>query len=497
MERSDSHYSAATEGYPQGAEQGSSGFPPGYPQDDPNRTQGYPQVVHRKRRGLWITVFSIVIALGLALAGVALVKPDLFRAGPTMVSPTPTVEQTPGPVLASGSGTVPSADVLRQLLDPLVTNSVLGKTVRVSVVDLRTGQSLYERDPANRVIPASNAKMVTAAAALMTFGPAHRITTRAVAGANPGEVVLVGSGDATLSIDANGYYLGAGRLDDLANQVKTALAGTVPSRLVIDGSLYQGATLGPWDAGAVKEGYISSITALMVNGARVDPKDRDAPFERHPDPELAAGEAFAKLLGVTEVVRGVAPAGAAELGSVKSAPMIRQLETMLNESDNTLAESLARQVAVTQGKAASFQGAGEALEAVLAELGLPADQFDVADGSGYSRLNQLSPTVLTGLLTKAASDPRLADLFNLLPIAGWSGTMGRRFAKPDALTGLGVVRAKSGSLNGVNSITGVVQTVDGGLVGFAILAENVPTWQHPAQDALDRIVAKIASCGCG
>jgi D-alanyl-D-alanine carboxypeptidase/D-alanyl-D-alanine-endopeptidase (penicillin-binding protein 4) len=178
--------------------------------------------------------------------------------------------------------------------------------------------------------------------------------------------------------------------------------------------------------------------------------------------------------------------------------MLRQLEQMLGDSDNTLAEALARQVAIAKGKPASFDGAAEAVEQVLTELGLPVGQLDLADGAGYSTQNQLSPNVLTGLMTKAADGghPGLADLFNLLPVAGWSGSMDYRFAKPEAASGLGVVRAKSGTLQKVNSISGIVQTIDGGLLAFAVLAENVPTWQYPAQDALDKIVAKIASCGC-
>lgn len=448
----------------------------------------------------WIVTGCLLLLTVLAGGGLVWLKPDLFRT--TMVFPTasPSAEPTPGPVLAAApAGSGLSASTLRQRIEPLVVDSVLGKTVRVSVVDLRTGQVLYERDPDETVVPASNAKVVTAAAVLKTLGAAHRITTRAVAGPNPGEVVLIAAGDATLSVDENGYYVGAGRLDDLADQVKKSLAGTVPSKLIIDNSLYQGDLLGPqWDPRAPEEGYTAKITALMINGARVDPKDNDSPFDRHPDPEAAAAQAFARLLGVTEIAHGTAPAGAAELGSVRSAPMIRQIETMLGESDNVLAESLARQVAVALGKPASFEGAAAALEAVLTDLGLPMGQFDMRDGSGYSRLNQLSPAVLTGLLLKAADSdhPALNNLFNLLPVAGWSGSMDYRFAKPEATAGLGVVRAKSGTLNGVNSITGVVQTSGGGLIGFAVLAENVPTWQHPAQDALDRIVATIASCGC-
>ncbi len=466
------------------------------------------------------------ILLPVALVGVLLVGVGGWQwwqnrakfAGP---APAASAEPTPGRVLERLAGAAPTGASLKEQLEPLVVGTVLGKNVSVSVVDLRTGKVLYERDPTNTVIPASNTKLVTAAAVLATRGAAYRITTKAVAGANPGEVVLVGAGDATLAIDGGGFYAGAGRLDQLAEQIKKTLGSSQPTKVIIDGSLYSGPQLGPaWEANANEEGYTSKITALMVDGAREDPKDHEMPFDRYSDPELAAGQALAKLLGLpaTAVTRGTAPASGSaatatgsataasaavvapgtELGSVKSAPMLRQLEQMLGDSDNTLAEALARQVAIAKGKPASFDGAAEAVEQVLTELGMPAGQFDLADGAGYSTQNQLSPSVLTGLMTKAADGrhPGLTDLFNLLPVACWSGSMDYRFAKPEAASGLGVVRAKSGTLQKVNSISGIVQTADGNLLAFAVLAENVPTWQYPAQDALDRIVAKIASCGC-
>jgi D-alanyl-D-alanine carboxypeptidase/D-alanyl-D-alanine-endopeptidase (penicillin-binding protein 4) len=446
-----------------------------------------------------VVVGCLILALAASAGGVVLLKPDLVTGAKPIPSPSATIDKLPSPVLASADTPSAATAGLAAQLQPLLNGTVLGESIRVSIVDLRTGRSIFERDPGVATTPASNAKLVTAAAVLATLGPAHRITTRAVAGANPGEVVIIGSGDATLAAGQDPYYVGAARLDDLAAQVKKALGGTAPTRVIVDGSLYQGPLLGPvWDPDAPSEGYISAITALMTDGARVEPKKRDPKAARFSDPELAAGKAFASLLGVTEVLKGKAPQGAATLGEVKSAPMIRQLETMLGASDNVLAESLARQVAIAKGKPASFEGAAQALEQVLAELSLPQGQFDLADGSGYSRNNRLSPAVLTGLLSKAAggAQPPLMDLFNVLPVSGWSGSMDYRFAKPDASNALGVVRAKSGTLNGVNSISGVVQTVDGALIAFAVLAENVPTWQLPAQDALDRIVAKIASCGC-
>ncbi len=491
-------------------------------------TPGYPQPVHKvapppvengagekKRRRVWPVLVSVAL-VGVLVLGVGGWRWWQNRAKFAAPAAATIAEPMPGPVLERLTSAPSAGATLGEQLEPLVTGSVLGKNVSVSVVDLRTGKVLYERDPTNTVIPASNTKLVTAAAVLATRGGAYRITTRAVAGANPGEVVLVGAGDATLAVDGEGFYTGAGRLDQLAEQIRKTLGATPPTKVIVDGSLYSGPQLGPeWEPNANGEGFTSKITALMIDGARQDPKDREMPFDRHDDPELAAGQALAKLLGLpaSAVSRGVAPAAGsaappsgtttvapgAQLGAVKSAPMVRQLEQMLGESDNTLAEALARQVALAKGKPASFDGAAQAVEQVLTELGLPAGQFDLADGAGYSRLNQLSPAVLTGLMAKAANGQHaaLADLFNLLPVAGWSGSMDYRFAKPEAASGLGVVRAKSGTLNKVNSISGVVQTVDGGLLAFAVLAENVPTWQYPAQDALDKIVAKIASCGCG
>ncbi|WP_239124176.1 D-alanyl-D-alanine carboxypeptidase/D-alanyl-D-alanine endopeptidase [Rhizocola hellebori] len=468
-----------------------------------------------KRRKLRPIVLSAALAL-LLLIGVGGWHWWQNRATFTTPAPASSSEPIPGPVLKPLTGAaVPTGSTLKEQLEPLVVGTVLGKNVSVSVVDLRSGKVLYERDPTNTVIPASNTKLVTAAAVLATRGAAYRITTTAVAGANPGEVVLVGAGDATLAVDGEGFYAGAARLDQLAEQIKKSLGTTKPTKVIVDGSLYSGPVLGPaWEANANEEGYTSKITALMIDGAREDPKDQETPFDRYSDPELAAGQALAKLLGVpnSAVSRGTAPAASgtaapsasapiapgAQLGAVKSAPMLRQLEQMLGHSDNTLAEALARQVALAKGKPASFEGAAEAVEQVLTELGLPVGQFDLADGAGYSTQNQLSPNVLTGLMTRAADGKHagLADLFNLLPVAGWSGSLDYRFAKPEAASGLGVVRAKSGTLQKVNSISGVVQTADGGLLAFAVLAENVPTWQYPAQDALDRIVAKIASCGC-
>jgi D-alanyl-D-alanine carboxypeptidase/D-alanyl-D-alanine-endopeptidase (penicillin-binding protein 4) len=488
--------------------------------------------VKRRRRGL-VAALVLIPVLLVALAGVVVVRPgpvDGWLAALTgkdadAAPPAQTIEALPGPVLAAlNGGVLPDLAALKAALDPLVTGSALGGNVGVSVVDIESGAPLYERRAGNLLVPASNMKIITAAAVLATRGPDYRITTRVVAGTKPGEVVLIGAGDATLAVDANAYYAGAPRLDQLAEQVRKALGGTAPTSVVVDGSLFSGPLTGPaWDSNDVPEGWVGYVSALMLNGSRTDPKDRSQPYRRFTDNERGAGEAFARLFGLpaSAVSKGTAPPAAvssapattgavspsatgsapaavqpgAELGAVHSAPMLRQIEQMLHESDNTLADTLARQVALVKGKPATFSGTAAAMTEALQELGLPTDQVHVADASGFSKENQVTATLLTSLLHKAASgDSPLGDLLNTLAVAGWSGTMSGRFE--EQLGAYGVVRAKSGSLNYVNSIAGLVHTADGRLLAFAVLANDVPVNQLDAHVALDAIVARIAACGC-
>jgi D-alanyl-D-alanine carboxypeptidase/D-alanyl-D-alanine-endopeptidase (penicillin-binding protein 4) len=225
---------------------------------------------------------------------------------------------------------------------------------------------------------------------------------------------------------------------------------------------------------------------------------------------MAAGQAFAKQLGVrAAVTRQKAPAAAdgagagtpqpgAELGRVDSPPMVHLVDWMLEQSDNTIAEVLSRQVALAAGRPASFTGAAQAIIAKVGEMGLPANEIKLADASGLSRQNQISPSLLTDLLTLAASgrQPQLTPMFGGLPVAGWSGTLRTRFASPRAnAAGQGVVRAKTGSLSGVNAISGQLVTRDGRLLVFAILADDTGN-SLAARAALDRIAARLVACGC-
>jgi serine-type D-Ala-D-Ala carboxypeptidase/endopeptidase (penicillin-binding protein 4) len=461
----------------------------------------------RRRRGLLAGVASAVVLL-LALAAIAVVRPgpvaDWLGSGSSdpVLDPLPS-DPPPSPVLAGAStdAPVPTVAGIKSAVDPLVTGTVLGSRVHVSVVDVATGKSLYGRGEDTGTLPASTNKLTTAAAVLATRGPNYRIPTWAVAGRNPGEVVLVGAGDPTLAINATGSYPGAARLDQLADQVKQALGGTAPTKVIVDSSLFTGPVYGPWDADIAHNGFAGPTVALMTDGARVNPKQVKSPSPRYEQPDLAAGKAFAKALGLpaSAVSKGAAPGAARRLGQVDSVPVGRMVEFMLSESDNVIAEMLARQVALAKRQPASYAGAAKAVEDVLTGLGVPRSEIQLSDGSGFSRQDKLTPSALTDLLRIAAdpAHPQLHSIFGGLPVAGWSGTLQERYGRAaGSQAGAGVVRAKTGTLRGVNAIAGVVVDADGRLLAFAVMADAVPVGQDAAQNALDRVAAKLATCGC-
>ena len=442
----------------------------------------------------------MVIFLVAAAATVVALRPQRVQELLGLSKPVepPTFEApAPRPVLEPGDqADPPTPEGVAAAIEELVADSRVGRFA-FSIVDLPTGQQLYERDARVGMTPASVTKVVTAAAVLAATGPDHRIPTRAVRGSEPGEVVLVGGGDPTLAVDDEGTYPGAARLDELAKQVTEKLAGEKPTKVVVDASVFVGDTTGPgWDSDIVAYGYGGHITGLMINGGRIDPKQT----ARSPDPALAAGKAFAALLGVPEesVTVGTAPEGAEELGVVESPPMIRLVEIMLAESDNVIAEALGRQVAIARGVEASFTGATTATAETIAELGVATDELVLSDNSGLSRQNRLSPGLLTSLFTIAATDehPELAGLFSGLPVAGYNGTLDDRYRSDTTRVGAGLVRAKTGTLSGVSTLSGVVVDADGRLLGFALMANDVPQGTAAAEEVLDQIAAKLASCGC-
>jgi D-alanyl-D-alanine carboxypeptidase/D-alanyl-D-alanine-endopeptidase (penicillin-binding protein 4) len=392
------------------------------------------------------------------------------------------------PSSASAAAPLPSPTGVAAALQGPLADPLLGTRVLVEVRDVASGEVLASHGAATPAPPASTAKLATALAVLAVHRTTDRITTRVVAGASAGTVVLVGGGDPTLTAAApgtSGPYPGAAHVTDLARQLR----GVRVTQVEVDDSLFTGPAVSPyWAPEDVPSDYAAAITSSTVDGGRDTPTSE----QRSIAPDLAAGVALAAALGVHRVTRGIPPQHARTLASVESAPIGTLVEQMLQLSDNVIAESLARQVALAEHQPVSFAGAAAAVRGVLGRLGVPIGT-GLVDGSGLAAGDRLSADTLNRLLLLATKRTTVLDM---LPVAAWSGTLADRFLRS---AGAGVVRAKTGTLTSVSTLAGLVHDKDGRLLAFALLADRVgPTTEdtNQAEAALDRTVNALAACGC-
>lgn len=469
---------------------------------------------------LRLTVVAAVALLNLTTlgAGVAvarllparLILWDIPRvAAAQLVHPVPPLPAaTARQVPATGGG----------LAKVLVNSAALGPRSGVTITDVASGTVLYQRNASTAVPPASSQKLTTAAAALTVLGPAARMATTVVRGATPGSIVLVGGGDPTLAAGRPpaGTYPRPATLSALAAATARRLRaqGRAAVRLSYDTSLFSGPSVAPgWTRSYISTGNVTPISALEVDQGRLtpggQPQDADDPQNFRPrsfTPAADAARAFASALAADGIrVRaagpGSAPAGAERLAAVYSPPVSAMVSQMLRESNNVIAEDLAHQVALHSGRTGSFSGGALAVTAVLRRLGITGG-VHLVDGSGLSPDDRLSPDALAHLVTLAAG-PRagpLRAIIPALPVAGFSGTLaaGQSVFGNFGRAALGVVRAKTGNLTTVASLTGIVTDASGQTLGFAFMAGHIPSGGlSAATAAIDRMATALAGCGCG
>jgi D-alanyl-D-alanine carboxypeptidase/D-alanyl-D-alanine-endopeptidase (penicillin-binding protein 4) len=400
-------------------------------------------------------------------------------------------------VVVGGSAPIPTTQGLRRQLRDLLQSAAIGSAT-VLVVDPGSNTALLERKSTAVRTPASTLKLLTAASALTLLGTERRLATRVVQ--DGAAITLIGGGDATLvrGKSDNPLWRENASLRKLARAVAEQL-GPEPIRLQYDDSLFTGPALAPgWSRSFPADGVVAPVTALMVDGGRVRPNA----LSRVRDPAREAAVVFANLLRAEGVqVRGirqaVAGSDAVEIARVESAPIVTLVQRMITESDNDLAEALARLAGAEAGFGASFQGGAQAATQVARDLGLTTDQLQVVDGSGLSSQNALLATTLTDLLTMVATgaDLRLGPIASGLAVAGGTGTLADRYRDRAARPGAGLVRAKTGTLTSVVALAGSVRDRDGRVLIFAFLAEKVPAIEA-ARRTVDTMAARLAECGC-
>lgn len=454
-----------------------------------------------------------VLATALGVGFLLLATGSLF-AGIAVGS----AQATPVPVVTESPTAAPDPRALPAVIaapSRLRTCSIAGladddrlNQLFASVVNVATGEVLFERDGETPARPAGTVKVLTAAAALAVLGTDFRLSTRVVAGSTPGTVVLVGGGDATLSRLPTGQesvYRGAPKLDDLAAQVVAAYATANPDEpgittLVVDATYWPaGDAWNPrWNRDRISAGIQAPATALMVDGDRSDPRQQVSP--RSNDPVARAAQAFANALaaagnpaGVPTITSGAAVGGTV-LGQVQSQPVSTLVTQMLTGTDYVLAEMLARVTSKQLGLAGTTASLSGAITGALNPYGVPTDGIVLTDGSGLASDNAVPAQYLAQLsaLINGRSG-NLGLIQDALPVAGVSGSLAGRFGGPNAIA-RGAVTAMPGQLPSVHSLAGTAEASDGTLLsfGFSAVRDGIPT---SARDALDTLTAALVTCG--
>ncbi|WP_346135933.1 D-alanyl-D-alanine carboxypeptidase/D-alanyl-D-alanine endopeptidase [Lentzea roselyniae] len=468
----------------------------GYDEEPEDRLTGSDEP-KKGRKPLVVVLGLLVVA---ALAGATLYAVDEF-GGPAAVEikpPAPPAAVQPLVKAVTAGGPAPSPAGVKSVLAGPAGNSALG-TLTGSVVDPANGTVLWQQGDTTAATPASSLKILTAAAALLSLEKTDQLSTKVVQGAEPGTVVIVGGGDPTISgTPGSSVYPGAAALDDLVNQVKQK--GQV-TKVQFDLSRYTGEALGPqWETADIAGGSVAPIVPFMLDGGRLNPKNDVS--ARTGSPAQSAADAFAQRIGAPGATPGTAVQGAQVLGEIKSAPIEQLVDNMMQISDNVLTEAIAREVAIKTGNEPSFAGGVKAVRDVLTKNGFDLTGANFVDGSGLSATNKIPAKLLTDVLATAAKptldDPRTAKLRPLLtalPVAGGSGTLAGRYGG-SASGGKGWVRAKTGTLTGVNALAGVVVDVDGRVLVFSFMSASNRNPELEVRPALDVMAAALRGCGC-
>lgn len=412
-----------------------------------------------------------------------------------------------------------------QLPNTLITDLDGDLSVAVSLVgeDATEGTALFGIDEDEPVAPASVVKLFTAVAALETLGPDFRFRTRVVAGDVPGDIWLVGGGDVTLTrAPGADYYDSEAHLEELAATTVAGLAAGSSGaeqgrdagieRVWVDDSRYD--RFASWDEswrpGSAGLGYIAPVSALQVDGDRDNPAVRLSPRSTDPRSRAAAwfGDALWRSGGGSPEMSfdAIAPDGRL-LAEVASARLPQLLRIMLVDSDNSLAEVISREVALSldpRGELGLTPGEAvlEAVRAVFrgSEV-VPYDTLREAvihDGSGLSPLSAISSEGVLSLLQVIERSPKLEQVRLGLPVSGESGSLRNRY-QPVASDLQGLVQAKTGSIRGTRSLAGYLESPEGDRSSGDQLAFSIVLSGNQVSNAsrndIDRLVGALAECG--
>jgi D-alanyl-D-alanine carboxypeptidase/D-alanyl-D-alanine-endopeptidase (penicillin-binding protein 4) len=176
------------------------------------------------------------------------------------------------------------------------------------------------------------------------------------------------------------------------------------------------------------------------------------------------------------------------LASYESGPIGQDLRVVNKVSQNLHAELMLRLLGREKGNGGTVEGGLEVIRGFLSQADIRPEEYSFYDGSGLSRENLVTPHAIVKLLTYASKQPWGQQYQDTLPIGGVDGSLAERFKSS---TSLGRVKAKTGSLNHVNALSGYLTTMKGEHIVFSIIGNNHTLTNRKALEAIDSIVKVV------
>jgi D-alanyl-D-alanine carboxypeptidase len=345
------------------------------------------------------------------------------------------------------------------VFDELLKNQRLSNPAMV-VIDGSTGQVIYEKNGFSQRKPASVMKLLTSAAVVQKLELDSTFNTSININPDIKTVIIRGSFDPWISLDhktarkmsrASLPFMGFETLKG----VKAFNGGSLKNYKVIYSDLFS-QDISNLKTFWAKRGFKPTFSAVTDEQAF-----------------MALGQ---------------------QIASENSPTVAALIDWILLWSDNVISERLARLSAKAAGYPMSSKGVDMVFREVLAGMQIDASKLVVADASGLSRKNKITAKLMAEFLYKIRQEEKYSIIYSGLPIGGVSGTLRSRFITT-APSAVGLVRAKTGTLNGTATLAGYVESTDREYV-FVTLADEIPngnTALNRARDAIDRVLGRIAA----
>ena len=417
----------------------------------------------------------------------------------------------------------------------------------ILIQPLSSTATLYSRDAQKYFIPASNVKLLTTAAALQKLGADFRIKTSVYSGEN-GSLYVAGRGDPSITeaqlqslaqqlkrrgvdrvnelIGDDSYFQGSAVNPNWEWEDAQSGYGAPVNSLIFNQNAIElllspqalgqplkvtfaepklanqwqiqnnSVTVAQNESEFIEVGREFDRPAIRVSGQLKVGAESESAYVAVVNPANNFLQHFQQVLAAEGIpVKQALVASASrnfnqELATVESPPLAELVRETNRESNNLYAEVLLRLLGkVTDKKPQQQEDTDEIglkeLKTALTQLGVNPNSYILADGSGLSRHNLISPEALVQTLRFMANSPAASIYRQSLPIAGESGTLKNRFnSTPNRV----ILQAKTGTLSGVSALSGYIEVPDYEPLVFSIIVNQSGLSAASMRSATDEIV---------